>query len=101
VRRRLKRATAACAAVAAAAALAASPASAATDPADFDPYHPCLTQITLPNCVNWALDTASRELEVLRALYNDEVQPRLDPQLCKVNYIVTGEEPCPHPVPTL
>ena len=64
------------------------------------PDHPCLTDITLPNCVNWALDEASMTLEELRRIYNEEIQAKIDPQYCKVHYILSGER-CPDRTPNL
>ncbi len=64
------------------------------------PYHPCLTDITLPNCVNWALDEAQYTWAELRRIYNEEIQATIDPQYCKVHYILDGT-PCPDRTPTL
>ena len=64
------------------------------------PYHPCLFDVTVPNCVNWALDTGLETVQELRRVYNEEIQPAIDPQYCKVHYILDGT-PCPDRTPTL
>jgi hypothetical protein len=37
---------------------------------------------------------------VAQRTYNEQVQPKITQQTCKVEYILTGE-PCPPRVPTL
>jgi glutamyl-tRNA reductase len=64
------------------------------------PYHPCLTDITIPDCVNWVLDESLYTVQELRRIYNEEIQARIDPQYCKVHYILDGT-PCPDRTPNL
>ena len=61
---------------------------------------PCLSDPTLPTCVNEAIDDAEAAIESVRSTYNNQVQPLADSGACQAYTLLTGK-PCPKLVPNL
>lgn len=53
-------------------------------------FRPCGSTITVPNCVNYALDAASAAVTTAEELYRRTAER----YVCDVHWILTGEE-CP------
>jgi putative intracellular protease/amidase len=85
---RFTRIAAVCAATASLAAAGAAPASASDSNIDEAIY--CNGQITVPSCVNYALDVANRAVEYVQTTYDTTVQPQVDYAACTAIYLATG-----------
>lgn len=64
-------------------ALAAMPAGASAS---------CVSDPTVPDCVNHAIDTAERAAAQVNSVYDREVQPRVDAAACLAVHVATGRD---------
>jgi hypothetical protein len=56
--------------------------------------NPCITNPSLPTCVNYAFDAAIRSVHVARDTYNNDIQPAINDPACTAFTVATGQ-PCP------